>query len=100
MAKTVKNRKLIKSEKGSVMMEYIILSFGFFVVLAMSAHFLFPDFQNRDIYEYNPVTGQFTQDGNTGDSDKGGAYGQYGRLGSAFIRHYNMVLDIVSMPYP
>jgi hypothetical protein len=100
MKKTVTNKKLIKSEKGSVMMEYIILSFGLFLVLALSAHFLFPDFSNRDIYRYDPTTGEITQAGNTGDADKGGAYGEYGLLGSAFIRHYNMVLDIVSMPYP
>ena len=70
MAKTVKNRKLIKSEKGSVMMEYLILNLGFFVILAVAAHFFLP--------------------GDTG----------YGGLGNAFLAHYNMVLDIVSMPYP
>jgi len=70
MAKTIKNRKLIKSEKGSVMMEYLILNFGFFVILAVAAHFFLP--------------------GDTG----------YGGLGNAFLAHYNMVLDIVSMPYP
>ena len=100
MKKTLINKKLIKSEKGSVMMEYLILNLGFFVVLALAAHFMFPDFSNRDIYEYNPLTGEFYQAGNTGDADKGGEYGQYGLLGAAFIRHYNMVLDIVSMPYP
>ena len=100
MKKTLTNKKLIKSEKGSVMMEYLILNLGFFVVLALAAHFTFPDFSNRDIYKYDPSSGQFTQDGNTGDTDKGGTYGEYGLLGSAFIRHYNMVLDIVSMPYP
>ena len=100
MAKTVKNRKLIKSEKGSVMMEYLILNFGFFIVLALAAHFVFPDFSNKDIYRHNPQTGEFHQAGNTGDADKGGEYGQYGLLGSAFIRHYNMMLDIISMPYP
>ena len=70
MAKTIKNRKLIKSEKGSVMMEYLILNLGFFVILAVAAHFFLP--------------------GDTG----------YGGLGNAFLAHYNMVLDIVSMPYP
>ena len=81
-------------------MEYLILNLLFFVVLAMSAAFLFHDFSNKDLYEYDPVSGEYTQIGNTGDADKGGSYGHYGLLGSAFIRHYNMVLDIVSMPYP
>ena len=70
MKKTLINKKLIKSEKGSVMMEYLILNFGFFVILAVAAHFFLP--------------------GDTG----------YGGLGNAFLAHYNMVLDIVSMPYP
>ena len=70
MAKTGKNRNLIKSEKGSVMMEYLILNFGFFVLLVLSAHFFMP--------------------GDIG----------YGNLGNAFLAHYNMVLDIISMPYP
>ena len=95
-----KCRKLRKSEKGSVMMEYLVLNLGFFVVLVLSAHFLFPDFSNKDIYRYDPATGNFTQEGNTGDANKGGAYGQYGLLGAAFVKHYNMMLDLVSMPYP
>ena len=70
MKKTLTNKKLIKSEKGSVMMEYLILNLGFFVILAVGAHFFLP--------------------GDTG----------YGGLGNAFLAHYNMVLDIVSMPYP
>ena len=70
MKKTLTNKKLIKSEKGSVMMEYLILNLGFFVILAVAAHFFLP--------------------GDTG----------YGGLGNAFLSHYNMVLDIVSMPYP
>ena len=100
MKKTLTNKKLIKSEKGSVMMEYLILNLGFFLVLALAAHFVLPGFENQNIYKYDPVTGQISQDGNTGDANKGGTYGRYGLLGSAFIRHYNMVLDIVSMPYP
>ena len=100
MKKSPRKRRFIKSEKGSVMMEYIILNFGFFVILALAAHFVFPDFSNKAIYGYNAETGEITQNGNTGDADKGGDYGEYGLLGSAFIRHYNMVLDIVSMPYP
>ena len=67
MKKTLINKKLIKSEKGSVMMEYLILNL---VILAVAAHFFLP--------------------GDTG----------YGGLGNAFLAHYNMVLDIVSMPYP
>ena len=70
MKKTLTNRKLIKSEIGSVMMEYLILNLGFFVILAVAAHFFLP-----------------------GDAG-------YGGLGNAFLAHYNMVLDIVSMPYP
>ena len=70
MKKTLMNKKLINSEKGSVMMEYLILNLGFFVILAVAAHFFLP--------------------GDTG----------YGGLGNAFLAHYNMVLDIVSMPYP
>jgi uncharacterized protein (UPF0333 family) len=94
------NSKLVKAEKGSVMMEYLVLNLGFFVVLVLSAHFLFPDFSNKEIYTYDPVTGNFTQAGNTKDSNKGGSYGQYGLLGAAFVKHYNMMLDLVSMPYP
>ena len=70
MKKTLMNKKLINSEKGSVMMEYLILNFGFFVLLVLSAHFFMP--------------------GDIG----------YGNLGNAFLAHYNMVLDIISMPYP
>ena len=70
MKKTLKNENLIKSEKGSVMMEYLVLNLGFFVILALAAHFFLP--------------------GDTG----------YGGIGNAFVAHYNMVLDIVSMPYP
>ena len=100
MEKTVKNRKLVNSEKGSVMLEYLILNFGFLVVLALSAYFLLPDFQNKEVYKHDPAGGEFTLVGNTNDADQGGAYGHYGLLGSAFIRHYNMVLNIISMPYP
>ena len=64
------NKRRIRSEKGSVMMEYLILNLGFFCVLAAAAHFFLP-----------------------GSSD-------YGTLGEVFLAHFNMVLDIVSMPYP
>ena len=94
------SKRIKKSERGSVMMEYLILNLGFFVVLALSAHFLLPDFSDRTIYDYTPETGAFVEKGNAADSGRGGAYGKYGLLGSAFIKHYNMVLDIVSMPYP
>ena len=97
MAKTIKNRKLIKSEKGSVMMEYLILNLGFFVVLAMAAHFTFPDFTAKPAYKNSePGNLNFVVDEEVSLND----VCSYGRLGTAFIRHYNMVLDIISMPYP
>lgn len=79
-------------------MEYLILNLGFFVVLALAAHFCLPDFSHKNIYEYDPANGEFEQAGTTAARDAD--YGQYGLLGAAFIQHYNMVLDIVSMPYP
>ena len=98
MGKNYKKRKIAGSESGSVMMEYLILNMGFFVVLALAAHFMMPDFKHKNVYGYDPVTGAITQKGTTADHDS--EYGEYGRLGAAFIRHYNMVLDIISMPYP
>ena len=70
MKKRVFFKKISGEDKGSVMLEYLILSLGFFVVLAFSAHFFLPNSSG------------------------------YGNLGDAFIAHYNLVLDIISMPYP
>ena len=70
MTKSVLLKKISGEDKGSVMLEYLILSLGFFVVLAFSAHFFLPNSS------------------------------AYGNLGDAFIDHYNLVLDIISMPYP
>ena len=95
MARTIKNRKLIKSEKGSVMMEYLILNLGFFVVLALAAHFCMPDFETRRTYKLD----------SSGDivferDERKLVAGRYGHLGEAFLQHYNMVLEVISMPYP
>ena len=68
--KVQKNRRIARSEKGSVMMEYLILNLGVIAALVASAHFFVP------------------------------GSGNYGNLGDAFIAHWNMVLNIVSMPYP
>ena len=95
MARTIKNRKLIKSEKGSVMMEYLILNLGFFVVLALAAHFCMPDFETRRTYKLDSSGDiSFEQD------ERKPVAGRYGHLGEAFLQHYNMVLEVISMPYP
>ena len=98
MSKICKKRKSAGSESGSVMMEYLILNLGFFMVIAMAGHFMLPDFEHKPVYEFDHTSGSFNQSGTTSTYDN--AYGKYGRLGAAFIRHYNMVLDIISMPYP
>lgn len=79
MAGLLKNRRLMKSEKGSVMMEYLILNLIFITVCAAAGGILFGD--------------AFFFPGNARN-------GNYGIIGNSFIRHYNMVLNIVSMPYP
>ena len=66
----MKKRKSSESEKGSVMMEYLILNLLLFAALAGSVRFFTP--------------------GHSGEVN----------LGDAFVQHYNLVLDIVSMPYP
>lgn len=88
------NKKNVTSERGSVMMEYIVLNLCFFVVLALAAHFCFPDFTDKAVYQLdNSGNVQFEEDKNTRS-------GAYGRLGTAFVQHYNMMLNLVSMPYP
>ena len=79
MAGLLKNRRLMKSEKGSVMMEYLILNLIFITVCAAAGGILFGD------------AFFFPKKANNGN---------YGSLGNAFIKHYNVVLNIVSMPYP
>ena len=95
MKKAPINPKLLKSEKGSVMMEYLILNLGFFVVLALAAHFCMPDFETRTTYKLDD-SGDISL---VKDETKPIA-GKYGHLGEAFLQHYNMVLEVVSMPYP
>lgn len=65
-----REKRIVRDDSGSVMMEYIILNLGLILTVVAAGLFFFPD---------------------TGD---------YGLLGNAFIQHYNLVLDIVSMPYP
>ena len=90
----LKNNSL-KSERGSVMMEYIVLSLCFFVVIAMAAHFCLPDFTSKTVYKLDGSGNvSFVEDKDHPRS------GTYGRLGTAFVAHYNMMLDLISMPYP
>ena len=79
MKKTLINKKLIKSEKGSVMMEYLVLNLIF-------------------ILTYVTIGGAFF--GDVFFAPGSAILGNYGILGNSFIRHYNMMLDLISMPYP
>ncbi|MBO5793255.1 MAG: hypothetical protein J6S54_12390 [Lentisphaeria bacterium] len=70
MVEKMRKKRSRKKERGSVMMEYLILNLLVFAVLAGGGHFLLP--------------------GKSG----------HGICGNAFAAHYEMVLDLISMPYP
>ena len=70
MVEKREKRNSPKREQGSVMLEYLILNLLLFAVLAGGGHFLFP------------------------------GKNSYGTPGNAFAAHYEMVLDLISMPYP
>lgn len=70
MVEKMRKKRSLKKERGSVMMEYLILNLLVFAVLAGGGHFFLP-----------------------------GSIGS-GNLGNAFTAHYEMVLDLISMPYP
>ena len=79
MAGLLKNRRSMKSEKGSVMMEYLILNLVFITLSAAVGGIFFGE--------------AFFTPGSAGK-------GNYGVIGNSFIKHYDMVLHLVSMPYP
>lgn len=65
-----KLRKLSSSQRGSVMMEYIILNLFIMAVLVAGQHFFFP------------------------------ADDSYGTLGDAYLQRFHLMQRIVSMPFP
>ena len=82
-----------KNSRGSVMMEYIILNFGFFVILAVGGYFFVnPDAIGETAYEIDPQTLEWRE--------KTDRIPRYGFLGNAFLQSYRFMLDVVSMPYP
>ena len=55
------------------MMEYIVLNFVFLVSASLAVYFFTPSESKKN---------------------------QYGKLGNAFIQRYQLMLKVVSMPYP
>jgi len=84
-----------QNERGSVMMEYVVLNFLFMVAIAIAGNFFVDPFGGGaagiGVYQLNSQTGQFTRTGTAP---------QYGILGNAFNVRYDLMLRIVSMPYP
>ena len=85
-----------EGERGSVMMEYVILNFLFAVAVAVAGYFF--------TAPNGGTTGQATYriDIETGalETVPGRKSERYGILGKAFLDRYRLMVDIVSMPYP
>ena len=85
----------IRSCRGSVMMEYVVLNFLFIVAIALAGYFFVsPDggTPGQATYRINLVTGAIETTGRTTE--------RYGFLGNAFMQRYDLMVKIVSMPYP
>lgn len=85
----------MRSERGSVMMEYVILNFFFVVAIAVAGYFFVsPDggTAGQNTYRVDPSHGGLRSDSRRTE--------RYGILGNAFKQHYDLMLLIVSMPYP
>ena len=87
--------KAMSCQRGSIMMEYIVLNFLFAVAIALSGYFFVaPDgrAEGGATYSIDPKTGTIVREvQNTR---------KFGILGSVFLERYAMMRDIVSMPYP
>ena len=81
--------------RGSVMMEYVVLNFLFIVAIALAGYFFVsPDggTPGQATYRINLVTGEIETRTETTE--------RYGILGNAFMQRYDLMVKIVSMPYP
>jgi len=84
-----------RSSRGSMMMEYVILNFLFIVAIALFGHFFIsPDggTPGQATYRIDPETGAIETRTETTE--------RYGFLGNAFMQRYDLMVKIVSMPYP
>ena len=84
----------IHKENGSIMMEYVLLNL-MLIGLLMASGFLFikPDQGNEYQADYS-----IKPDGEIVYTPSSSV--DYGLLGHTFIKRYQMMRDIVSMPYP
>ena len=85
----------LRSSRGSVMMEYVVLNFLFIVAIALAGYFFVsPDggTPGQATYRIGPWTGAIETTGRTTE--------RYGFLGNAFMQRYDLMVKIVSMPYP
>ena len=74
------------------MMEYIILNFWFFFILAIGGYFFVnPNDRGERTYRIDPKTLVW---------EAKEPKPRYGFLGNAFLESYQFMLDVVSMPYP
>ena len=93
---TLKKIGSVEKERGSVMMEYVILNFLFVVVIAVAGHFfLSPDGgrNGQPTYRLDVETGAL-------EEVRGKPTVRYGFLGKAFLDRYDLMVKVVSMPYP
>ena len=77
------------------MMEYVVLNFLFIVAIALAGYFFVsPDggTPGQPTYRINLGTGAIETTGRTTV--------RYGFLGNAFMQRYDLMVKIVSMPYP
>ena len=84
-----------ESDRGSMMMEYVVLNFLFVVAVAIAGYFFVsPDggTPGQATYRIDPDTGAVVTVTETTR--------RYGILGDAFLRRYDLMVKIVSMPYP
>ena len=87
-------RRMFGKDRGSVMMEYIILNFWLVLALVVGGYFFIDpaDDGGQRTSRLDPETGAFLSDA--------GKTARFGRLGSNFLARYGLMLRIVSMPYP
>ena len=85
----------IRSCRGSVMMEYVVLNFLFIVAIVLAGYFFVsPDggTPGQATWRIDPETGEIETRTETTE--------RYGILGNAFMQRYDLMVKIVSMPYP